>query len=127
MKSKKMKKYFFLSLLIISTSTFGQSAKDYLQAGIEKHKQHDYKGAIDEYSKAIKADKDYRDAYFNRGTCELALKDLKAAMNDLNKTISIDSGFAKAYYSRATANVSQEKYTDALPDLDKAIALDPSI
>src|SRR4051812_41805717 len=111
--------------IAIASIAQGQTAKDYLQLGIDKHKKQDYKGAISDYSKAIKEDKENRDAYYNRGTCELALKDFKSSMIDFNKTIDLDPKFAKAYYSRATVYVSEEKYEAALPDLDKTIELDP--
>lgn len=114
-------------MLICSIAVFGQTSKEYLENGIAKHEQQDFKGAIKDYSKAIKADKKNKDAYYNRGTCELALKDFKAAMTDFDETIKLDPKFVKAYYSRATVFVSQNKYLDALPDLDKTIELDPTI
>jgi tetratricopeptide (TPR) repeat protein len=114
-------------LLICTITVFGQTSKEHLENGIAKHEKQDFKGAIKDYSKAIKADKKNKDAYYNRGTCELALKDFNSAMTDFDKTIKLDPKFAKAYYSRATVFVSQQKYTEALPDLDKTIELDPDI
>jgi tetratricopeptide (TPR) repeat protein len=111
--------------IICTLAAFGQTSEEHLQNGIIKHKQQDFKGAIKDYDKSIKEDKVNKDAYFNRGTCELALKNLKSAMADFNKTIELDPKFATAYYSRASVLVSQEKYTEALPDLDKTIELDP--
>lgn len=105
-------------------SVSGQTAQEYFKTGIEKHKQQNFKGAIKDYDKAINLDKNLPDAFFNRGTCQLALKDFKLAMKDFDKTIEIDPGFVKAYYSRASVYVSQEKYIEALPDLDKTIELD---
>lgn len=113
--------------ILCSLTVFGQTSKEHLENGIAKHKQQDFKGAIKDYDKAIKADKENTDAYYNRGTCELALKDFKSAMTDFSKTIELDPKFTKAYYSRATVFVSQEKYIEALPDLDKTIALDPTV
>lgn len=113
------------ALLIICTiSVFGQTSKEHLENGIAKHEKQDFKGAIKDYSKAIKVDKSNKNAYYNRGTCELALKDFKSAMTDFDKTIQLDPKFTKAYYSRATVFASQQKYIEALPDLDKTIELD---
>ncbi|RYD81773.1 MAG: tetratricopeptide repeat protein, partial [Sphingobacteriales bacterium] len=121
-------KYILLILTIFCTCTaFAQTTDEYLQKGITKHKQQDYKGAIDDYDKAIKADKNNKDAYFNRGSCKLALKDFKFATADFSKTIELDPNYIKAYYSRATVSISQEKYVDALPDLDKVITLNPAM
>lgn len=122
-----MKKTLTFLITILTLSVLGQTAPEYFQKGIEKHKEQDYKGAIKEYDKAIKTDKDYVDAYFNRGSCELALKDFKSALNDFNKTTELDSKYVKAYYSKASVYVSQEKYAEALPALDKTIELDQTI
>lgn len=119
-----MKKTLTTITFLCSVAVFGQTTGEHLQNGISKHKQQDYKGAIGDYDKAIKADRKNKEAYFNRGTCELALKDFKSAMIDFSKTIELDPQFVKAYYSRATVFVSQEKYVEALPDLDKTIELD---
>jgi tetratricopeptide (TPR) repeat protein len=124
---KKMKKKLTFLAIICTMTIFGQTSEEHFQNGISKHRKEDYKGAIKEYDKSIKADKSNKDAYFNRGNCELALKDYKSATADFNKTIELDPNFAKAYYSRATVLVSLEKYVDALPDLDKSIELDPTI
>lgn len=119
-----MKHLLTILAFVISATSFGQSADDYLKSGVEKHNSKDFEGAIKDYSKAIKADKTLRDGYFNRGICELALKDFKAAKKDLDKTIELDPKFVKAYYSRATVLVSQQQYVQSLPDLDKTIELD---
>jgi tetratricopeptide (TPR) repeat protein len=121
-----MKNTIIVFMLLCSASVFGQTSKEFLESGIAKHEKQDFKGAIKDYSKAIKADKKNKDAYYNRGTCELALKDFNAAMTDFDKTIKLAPNFVKAYYGRASVFVSQKKYTEALPDLDKTIELDPS-
>ncbi len=115
--------YIILSLLI-SQFHFSQDAKTFMESGMLKHQAKDYEGAIKDYSKAIKQDKNYSIAYFNRGTCELAIQDYKSAKNDFDKAIETDPNFAKAYYSRASIAILQKKYLDALPDLDKVIELD---
>lgn len=122
-----MKKILTIIAILCSFMVFGQTSQEHLQNGVTKHKQQDYKGAIKDYDKAIKEDKTNVEAYFNRGTCELALKEFKSAMSDFSKTIELDPKFVKAYYSRASVFVSQEKYVEALPDLDKTIELDQTI
>ena len=122
-----MKNFFTIIAVVISITSFGQTADEYLKNGIVKHNSKDFEGAIKDYSKAIKADKNLRDGYFNRGICELALQNYKAAKKDLDKTIELDPLFGQAFYSRATVLVSQQHYGDALPDLDKTIELDPKM
>jgi len=119
-----MKKTLTTFAMMCAVTAFSQTSEVHLKNGIEKHNEKDYKGAIKDYDKAIKEDKTSKDAYYNRGICELALKDFKPALADFSKAIELDPNFINAYYSRASVLVSQEKYTDALPDLDKTIALD---
>ena len=119
-----MKHLLTILAILISAISFGQTADDYLKAGIEKHNSKNFEGAIKDYSKAIKADKNLRDGYFNRGICAMALQDFKSAKKDLDRTIELDPNFVKAYYSRATLLVSQQQYQQSLPDLDKTIELD---
>jgi tetratricopeptide (TPR) repeat protein len=117
-----------LSVILLFTITvYGQTSNEFLESGIDKHEKQDFKGAIKDYTKAIKKDKKNAEAYYNRGTCELALKDFKTAKKDFDNTLKIDPKFVKAYYSRASVFVSQQKYTEALPDLDKTIALDATL
>lgn len=123
-KKTNMKHFFLLFTFGFLSTAFGQTADLYLKSGIEKHNAKDYEGAIKEYSKAIKEDKNLRDGYFNHGVCELGLKDFKSAKKDFDKTIELDPTFIKAFYNRATVFVNQEKYAEALPDLDKTIELD---
>ncbi len=110
----------------MTLSAFGQTSKEYLKSGIDKYNQQNFKGAIKDYSNAIKLDKGYVEAYYNRGICELALQGYKSAMSDFNKTLELDPKFVKAYYSRASVYVSQAKYIESLPDLDKTIELEPA-
>ncbi len=122
-----MRKTFTLLALVCTIILFGKSSNDFLEMGIVKHKQNNFKAAIADYNKAIEEDNSNKDAYYNRGTCELALNDYKSAVIDFNKTIKLDPKFASAYYNRATALISMKEYTRALPDLDKAIELDPNL
>ncbi|MBI3258548.1 MAG: tetratricopeptide repeat protein [Ignavibacteriae bacterium] len=122
-----MKKLILIFLITVSATAFGQTAKKFLQSGIEKHRMQDFQGAIIEYSKAINLDNKNRDAYYNRGICEFALDNIDEAKKDFNKTIELDPKYADAYYTRSRLFVKLEKYEDALADLDKVINLDPSI
>ena len=114
-----------MTVIFLTTTMIGvgQTAQEYLESGIKKHTQQDYKGALKDYDKAIKADNNLIDAYFNRGTIKMATYDFKGALSDYNKTLELDPSFIKAYYSRATVNVSQEKYQEALPDLNTVIEM----
>ncbi len=114
-----------LLFLSINATMYGQSSDEHLKSGIVNHDKQDYNAAIKDYTKAIKADKQNKEAYYNRGICELALKNFSKARADFDKTIKLDPENASAYYNRASVFASEKKYIESLPDLDKTIELDP--
>lgn len=120
-----MKKVFTVLLFFCTIHLLGQTSIDYLEDGISKQEKQDFSAAIKAYTKAIDANPENKEAFYNRGTCALMLKNYESAKSDFTQTIALDANFVKAYYSRATVLVSQEKYQEALPDLSKTIALDP--
>ncbi len=116
-----------IALLAICTLTAsGQTSMEHLQNGISKHKQRDFAGAIKDYDLSIQEDGTNKEAYYNRGACELALKDFKSAMNDFSKVIDLDPKYAGAYGNRAAILVGEKRYAEAVSDLDMAITLDPT-
>ena len=63
-------------------------------------KNGDFSGAIANYTKAIKIDPNYADAYINRGLAKDNLEDYYGAIADYNKAIELDPNDAVAYYNR---------------------------
>ena len=57
-----MKKLLFV-LLFVPLVSFGQDAKEYSESAIDKLLLEDYKGAIDDFTKAIELDPNYPNAY----------------------------------------------------------------
>ena len=64
--------------------------------GNEKFGEKDYKGAIEEYSKAIMLDPKFKEAYRNRGMAKHELQDYQGAIADYSKAIEIDTEFEDA-------------------------------
>ena len=62
-----MKNLLYTLALLISFSSFGQTAKEYFNSGYDKAEAKDYYGAISDYTKAIELDPNYANAYYNRG------------------------------------------------------------
>jgi tetratricopeptide (TPR) repeat protein len=120
-----MKKLFFLStLIILGAASYAQSAKELYNAANEKFDQMKFKEAIELYNKAIALDKNYTEAYYNRGIAKGNNKDGKGALADYSKAIEIDPKFAPAYNNRGLMKKSQLDYKGALLDYNNAIAND---
>ncbi len=101
-----------------------QTAQDHFRDGLAKQKAKNFKGAIKDYTAAIGMIDNYRDAWYNKASCEAALKDYDAAFADFGKVIELDPNYAKGYFARANVLISQDKHQEAMPDLNKAVKLD---
>ncbi len=66
-------------------------SKFYFQRGEKEYANKNWSGAIREYSKAIKIDRNYLEAYFKRGLARSNADSLNQAIDDFNKTISLQT------------------------------------
>jgi tetratricopeptide (TPR) repeat protein len=86
-----------------------------------------YERARADYTRAIKLDPKYADAYINRSEIYWQQGMNDKALADLSCLIKIDSLNAKAYFKRAF--IYQNNYRDfpkAISDLSRAVEIDPS-
>ena len=119
-----MKNILFTLALLISFNSFGQTAKEYFDNGIEKITNEDYYGAIADFTKAIEIDPDYDYAYARRGDVNLySKKDYYAAIADYTKAIEIDPNYDYAYASRANAKEELGDLNGACADWKEAARL----
>ncbi|WP_152563001.1 tetratricopeptide repeat protein, partial [Prochlorococcus sp. MIT 0701] len=65
------------AVLLSTQAAHAESADDYAKAGLEKLQSDDPKGAIVEYSKAIKINPQFARAYHDRGIAKVLLGDNK--------------------------------------------------
>ena len=119
-----MRNLLTIILLTLTLSGFTQTAQDYLNQGIEKHNNNDFKGALREYNKAIVKDKKLTVAYYNRGVVKIQINNFDSAIEDLTEAIKLDENYIDAYYNRAFAFVKLEEYKKAKKDLDDVIEMD---
>ena len=118
-----MKKLFLTITLLICFSSFGQTAKEYSNKGVDKFLSGDYSGSIIEYNKAIEINPNNSDIYYNRGASKSKLKDYKGAIIDYTKAIEINPNNTKVYYNRGFLKVKLKDNYGAISDLTKAIEI----
>ena len=82
--------------LFITTLAYAQTAEDYFNSGGDKYYKQNYKGAIQDYTKAIELNPKDADAYIGRGIDKHELKDYKGAIQDYTKAIELDPNYADA-------------------------------
>ena len=80
-----MKNILFTLALLISFSSFGQTAEEYFSSGYDKAEAKDYYGAISDFTKAIELNPNDASAYFNRGNSKRILKDYYGAIQTIIK------------------------------------------
>jgi tetratricopeptide (TPR) repeat protein len=121
-----MKRNFYLTaVLLISftgySQTYDQYAIGYFNTGCKKVADKNYKGAIADFSDAIKHDPGFKQAYENRGVAKYYLQDFKGAISDYTKALEIDPEDYTTYGRRGWAEFSLNDYRAAIDDLDKAV------
>ena len=89
----------------------------------KRNESKDYKGAIEDFNKAIALDAKNTDTYYNRGNARSGLKQYKEAIGDYDKAIALDPKYAKAFSNRGVAKLSVGDKPGGCADLNTAAAL----
>lgn len=122
----------FKNLLIFTFITsslnfYGQkTAEDYYKKGNIKKQKSDYKGAIENYSKAIELKPKYYEAYFGRADSKRILKDYKGAIEDFTKEMELNPSFKEdvmAFFYRGFCKDQLKDYNGAIQDYNSAIEI----
>ncbi len=100
-----------------------QSAEDLISLGGAKADKGDYRGAIADYSQALKLSPNNPDAYFRLGSAYKELNDYPAALKNFEQVIRLSPKNAIAYVNRGYMRFQLKDYQGALADGDKAISL----
>jgi tetratricopeptide (TPR) repeat protein len=109
-------------LLLVSQTT----ANDYDKLGNERFDRKDYKGAIADYTEAIRLNPNKDALYGNRGDAHAALEDYPGAVADYTEAIRLNPKNADYYKVRADYRRNRKDYKGAIADYTEAIQLDPS-
>lgn len=102
-----------------------RTAEEYFYSGYDKSLLGDYRGAIEDFNKAIQLDPDYTLAYSIRGFTKAFLGDDRGAIEDFNKAIQFEPDLTDAYTLRGVAKSHLGDNRGAIEDYNKAIQLDP--
>jgi len=76
-------------------SVYAQTADTYFDSGKEKYDNKDYKGAIEDFNKAIELNPNDADAYYNRGDAKILLGQKDDGCLDYSKAAKL--GYFQAY------------------------------
>jgi len=121
--------YLIFLLLIILSGCNNKSDIEYFKSGNSKYKIKDYNGAIKDFSKAIKINPKYSEAFYMRGKTYLENNredDHENSYNDLSEAIRINPEFIDAYITRAELKLKKGSNIDAFEDYNKIIQINPN-
>jgi tetratricopeptide (TPR) repeat protein len=84
------------------------------------------KEALADFDRAIELNKNYPNAYFNRGELRCSEGDIEGALRDYTAAIDLGPADAAMYNSRAHALGRLQQYGEALRDYAQALEVDPN-
>ena len=113
--------------IVLTTSAKAETktAQFYYERASKKLDKGIYKGAISEYTKAIKINPDYEDAYKDRGFAKEKIEDYKGAISDYTKAIKINPENGDAFHGRGYSKEMLKDFEGAISDYTKAIKINP--
>jgi protein O-mannosyl-transferase len=91
--------------------------------GYSYYSMNEFTIALTNLNKAIEIDKEYPNAYFNRGCVEYAQKEYTKASDDFTKTLEIDKTYVSALYNRGIMKIQLKDTASACIDFNKALEL----
>ena len=102
-----------------------QDAFKHLTAGLTKHLNGDYPGAIDSLSESLDLNP-LSFTYHIRGLAYISISKYDDAIEDYDRAIAIDPDYVVAYSNRSVAKSHKGDYDGAIADCSNAVAIDPN-
>jgi len=101
----------------------GKNVEELLKSGDRKLTNKNYKGALEDFDKAVELDPYGPDIYNYRGIAKLHLEDFAGALMDFNKTIELQPDYAEAYNLRGIVKGELNDDKGACEDWERAFEL----
>ncbi|MGI2905731.1 tetratricopeptide repeat protein [Tolypothrix sp. VBCCA 56010] len=96
----------------------------YIQGG-DKYKKGDFKGAIADYTEAIRLNPKFVSAYVSRGIARRSLRDNQGAIADYEQAIRLNPKYSLAYVNRGNARSYLGDNQGAIADYNQALEINP--
>ena len=93
----------------------------YLERAQQRFEGGYYKGAVEDYSRALEINPRDAEIWLGRGLAREKLKDFEGAFSDYTSAIDIREDFFKAWINRGNVLFKLERYSDAIEDFNAAL------
>jgi tetratricopeptide (TPR) repeat protein len=93
----------------------------YLERALQRFEGGYYKGAEEDYTKALEIDQQDEEIWLGRGLAREKQKDFEGAFSDYTKAIELKEDFFKAWINRGNVLFKLERYQDAIEDFNVAL------
>jgi tetratricopeptide (TPR) repeat protein len=97
----------------------------YLERAYQRLEGGYYKGALEDYNRALELETGDPEIWLNRGLVREKLNDLKGAYSDYTKAIALKEDYDKAWLNRGNVLNKQGKYKEAIEDYTIALLHNP--
>ncbi|KAM4853900.1 tetratricopeptide repeat protein 6 isoform 2-T2 [Thomomys bottae] len=122
---RMFKKALEVSLLSDKDSTFTATSADCLyNLGVCYMEEGNLQMAFECFTKAVKNNPDFAEAFYQRGLCKVKLQKDNSIM-DFNRAITLNPKHYQAYLSRVAFYGSQGRYSKAILNCNEAIKICP--
>ena len=117
-----MKKFIYLTFILVFTlQSMAQSAKEFYTSGLIKYHSKRYKEALGDFSKSIKKDTKFFDAYIMKGQCYERMDENKKALKEYSKILKLNPKYVDAYIRRGQLYKKLLETDNAIADFSEAL------
>ena len=98
-------------------------AENFVNRGLQRSRQGDLRGAIEDFNQAIRVNPNYLPAYQARGNLLSSQGNQQGAIADYNQALRLQNTYAPAYIGRASAHSAMGNQEAAIDDYSRALKL----
>lgn len=109
----------------IKVETQSLTAEELYQRGYTKSQRGDYRGAIADYTEAVKLNSNIAEVYCYRGFALYKLRDYRGANADYSQALQLNASLAEAYYYRGLSRMKLGYIQAAIEDYSEALKINP--
>ena len=102
------------------------AGEDWFRQGLSLVEAQDYGQAVEAFTKALKTEPKFTEAYLNRGVAWVLIGKPDRAIDDFTRALEIDPSYVDAYIFRGINWYKKGDCEQAVADYTSAVEIDPN-